>query len=58
MKPLIPSPPPSFILFYCRSNFGSITRLETLTTPANKAQDLMTSNDKHNSLMIHQEPLS
>ena len=44
--------------FFCRSNFGAITRLETLTTPANKAQDLMTSNDKHNSLMIHQEPLS
>ena len=56
-KPLIPSPLTSFILFCCRSNFGAITRLETLTTPANKAQDLTTSNDYHNSLMIHQEPL-
>ena len=51
---LSPPPPPSFILFCCRSNFRAITRSETLTTPANKAQDLMTSND--NSLMIHQEP--
>ena len=52
------SHPPSLILFCCRSNFGAITRLETLATPANKAQDLTTSNDYHNSLMIHQEPLS
>ena len=44
-KPLIPCPPPSFILFCCRFNFGAITRLETLATPANKAQDLTTSND-------------
>ena len=51
------APPPSFILFCCRSNFGAITRLETLATPANKAQDLTTNNDYHNSLMIHQEPL-
>ena len=53
---LSPPPPPSFILFCCRSNFGAIPQLETLATPANKAQDLTTSND--NSLMIHQEPLS
>ena len=44
-KPLIPYPPPSFILFCCRFNFGAITRLETLATLANKAQDLTTSND-------------
>ena len=49
-------PPPSFILFCCRSNFGAITRLETLVTPANEAQDLTTSND--NSLMIYQAPVS
>ena len=49
-------PPPSFILFCCRSNFGAITRLETLATPANEAQDLTTSND--NSLMIYQAPVS
>ena len=53
---LSPPPPPSFILFCCRSNFGAIPQLQTLATPANKAQDLTTSND--NSLMIHQEPLS
>ena len=49
-------PPPSFILFCCCSNFGAITRLETLATPANEAQDLTTSND--NSLMIYQAPVS
>ena len=53
---LFPPPPPSFILFCCRSNFGAITRWETLATPANKAQDLPTSND--NSLMIYQKPMS
>ena len=42
---LSPPPPPSFILFCCRYNFGAITRLETLATPANEAQDLTTSND-------------
>ena len=55
---LSPPHPLSFILFCCRSKFGAITRLETLATPANKAQDLTTSNDYHNSLMIHQKPLS
>ena len=55
-KPLIPYPPPSFILFCCRSNFGAITLWETLATPANEAQDLTTSND--NSLMIYQAPMS
>ena len=49
-------PPPFFILFCCRSNFGAITLLETLATPANEAQDLTTSND--NSLMIYQAPMS
>ena len=50
------SPPPSLILFRCRSNFGAITRLETLATPANKGQDLTTNNDT--SILIHQEPMS
>ena len=53
---LLSPPPPPSLLFCCRSNFGAITRLETLATPANEAQDLTTSND--NSLMIRQAPVS
>ena len=51
---IILSPSPFFIWFCSRSNFRAITPLETLTTPANEAQDLATSND--NRLMIYQEP--
>ena len=54
---LLSPPTPHFFIWLCsRSNFRAITRLETLTTPANEAQDLATNND--NSLMIYQEPMS
>ena len=42
---LSPTLPLLSFCFAVASTFGAITRLETLATPANKAQDLTTSND-------------